>query len=327
METSESAATAAAEEARLERELALARESGEWRPEVDAAGELLMFYMGSGSVLGIDEIAPKLERLAEEMRAQIGFGARLRPRSRRRGRASGARTLAARHRRGRAVVPYLRRVRAVQGGDRSGGTRGREGDFARAGEQAAVAEAARRQLMESTEGPTEGWPDELRASRAALRERVAGSAAAQQQRAPGAGSRGPDGRAAPPPGRREAEARPGPARGRRGEAAGRRDPSRSVDRIAEATCREPRRARARPRRPEGARARRAQLRTYGVPASDERRPVRAVRAGVARPPPYRSRRRRSTGRRRAPRSTPQARARPSSAPSSSSSAGRSWAWR
>ena len=32
--------------------------------------------------------------------------------------------------------------------------------------------------MESTEGPTEGWPDELRANREALRERVAGSAAA-----------------------------------------------------------------------------------------------------------------------------------------------------
>ncbi len=66
-----------------------------------------------------------------------------------------------------------------------------EGDFARAGEQAAVAEAARRQLIESTEGPTEGWPDELRASREALRERVVGSAATQQ-RAPGAGSRGPN---------------------------------------------------------------------------------------------------------------------------------------
>ena len=72
METSESAATAAAEEARLERELALAREGGAWRPEVDAAGELLMFYMASGSVLGIDQVAPKLERLAEQMRAQIG---------------------------------------------------------------------------------------------------------------------------------------------------------------------------------------------------------------------------------------------------------------
>ena len=176
METSESAATAAAEEARLERELALAREGGAWRPEVDAAGELLMFYMASGSVLGIDQVAPKLERLAEQMRAQIGsvLGSDRAPDDAAE-RAELERSLLAIDAGVQSFHTFVasERYKAATG---AAARAAAEGDFASASEQAAVAEAARRQLMESTEGPTEGWPDELRANREALRERVAGSA-------------------------------------------------------------------------------------------------------------------------------------------------------
>ena len=174
METSESAATAAVEEARLERELALARESGEWRPEVDAAGELLMFYMGSGSVLGIDEIGPKLERLAGGMRVQIGsvLGSDRAPDDPAE-RAELERSLLAIDAGVQSFHTFVASER-YKAATAAAARAAAEGDFARAGEQAAVAEAARRQLIESTEGPTEGWPEELRASRAALRERVEG---------------------------------------------------------------------------------------------------------------------------------------------------------
>jgi hypothetical protein len=177
METSESVPAAAAEEARLVHELALARESGKWRPEVDAAGELLMFYMDRGLSLGIDEVSPKIERLAEQMRARIGsvLGSDRAPEDAAE-RAELERTLLAIDAGVQSFHGFVasERIKAATG---AAARAAAEGDFARAGEEAAVAEAARRQLLESTEGPTEGWPEELRARREAMRERVAGSAA------------------------------------------------------------------------------------------------------------------------------------------------------
>jgi hypothetical protein len=181
METSDGAAAAAAEEARLERELALARESGEWRPEVDAAGELLLFYMDSGLVLGIDEVAPKFERLAGEMRSLVGsvLGSDRAPEDAEE-REELERTLL-------AIDAGVRSFHSLAASERLKAATGAavraaaEGDFARASEEATAAEAASRHLLDSTTGPTEGWPEELRRKHEVLRDRAAGSIAASTE--------------------------------------------------------------------------------------------------------------------------------------------------
>jgi hypothetical protein len=177
MEASEGAATAAAEEARLVRDLTLTREGGEWRTEVDAASELLLFYMDAGLVLGIDEVAPKFERLAGEMRDLIGsvLGSDDAPQDEGE-RKELERTLLAIDA-GVQSFHSLVASEQVKAATAAAVRAAAEGDFAKAGEAAALLQATSRDLVDSTEGPTEGWPEDLRATREALRDRATESIA------------------------------------------------------------------------------------------------------------------------------------------------------
>jgi hypothetical protein len=180
--TSDGAAIAAATEGRrLELARATARESGDWRVEIEAGADLLQFYMQNALVLGLDETGAKFEQLAKDLLALVDsiLQSDQAPEDAAE-REELERTKLAIH---AAVQSFgalagAARLKAVMSAAADAAA---EGDFGRASEAAAAGEVASRELLAGTEGATEGWPEELRHKRANLRDRAAASIAGSRE--------------------------------------------------------------------------------------------------------------------------------------------------
>jgi hypothetical protein len=171
-EASEGAAVAAAEERRLEDELAAARSKADWRAELDASNALLMFSMDNADVLGVEETSPKVERRAEEIAALVDsvLGSDAAPKDlgeraelERTKQAVGAAVISFRSLHASAdlrdaVIAFARATR--------------EGDSVGAREAASALAATSQEFLACTEGPREGWPESLRRNLDAQREQA-----------------------------------------------------------------------------------------------------------------------------------------------------------